>query len=197
MNTPTRPPLLARTARQLAADSGVRDGLCLHPQSPTHHSHSANPPPHHHPHTHTPPPPPHCRQELRASWLPTVEYVIDYAYTQGVERPAAPVLPEEFLGNPHAYLKQLNHGRLPYHQSERGREGKREWVWWGRGVLCVTVPMRRPCLPQAAQPLPGHHSESGGVLGGAPCPVCQHCLQRPTRTALLLWLPCPTALRHS
>lgn len=161
----------------------VTDYACTLNRPPTTHTQLIPPP---NPPTHPPPPTPHCRQELRASWKPTVEYVIDYAYTQGVERPAAPVLPEEFLGKPHAYLKQLNHGRLPYHQSERGREGKREWVWWGRGLLCVAEPMRRPCLPQAAQPLPSHHSESGGVLEGAPCPVCQHCLQRPTRTALLL-----------
>ncbi|GAB4819795.1 hypothetical protein N2152v2_006841 [Parachlorella kessleri] len=61
-------------------------------------------------------------EQLRQQgWQPRVEYVGGYVLAEGVPRPQPPVLPPEFEGRPHDYLKQLNHGSLPYHQSKPGR----------------------------------------------------------------------------
>ena len=59
----------------------------------------------------------------RAQWKPTVEYVTEYKYTAGIVPPPQPVLPQEFAGgtDPHAYIAQLNHGRLPYLESRNGK----------------------------------------------------------------------------
>ena len=54
----------------------------------------------------------------RRGWAPTVEYVTEYCLMPGVEAPPAPVLPARFRDNPHDYIKELNHGRLPYQEGE-------------------------------------------------------------------------------
>jgi len=58
---------------------------------------------------------------LRQRWHPTVEYVTEYKYTQGIVPPPAPVLPLQFRNDPHAYITTLNHGRLPYLESRNGK----------------------------------------------------------------------------
>lgn len=63
-----------------------------------------------------------CREALRASGhQPSVRYVTGYSYLGGAQCPAPAVLPREYVGRPHAYLEKLNHGRLPYIDSEQGR----------------------------------------------------------------------------
>jgi [histone H3]-lysine9 N-trimethyltransferase EHMT len=57
----------------------------------------------------------------RQKWKPTVEYVTEYKYTAGVVPPSAPVLPRQFSQNPHGYIAELNHGRLPYLESRNGK----------------------------------------------------------------------------
>jgi hypothetical protein len=57
----------------------------------------------------------------RQKWKPTVEYVTQYVYAPGIVPPAAPVLPRQFKNNPHAYIAQLNHGRLPYMEAKKGK----------------------------------------------------------------------------
>ncbi len=47
-----------------------------------------------------------------------MEYVSEYVLAEGVPKPPTPQLPEEYRGRPHDYLKELNRGSLPYHQSE-------------------------------------------------------------------------------
>lgn len=55
------------------------------------------------------------------SWLPNVEYVTSYHYAPGITPPPAPTLPSKFANDPHGYIMELNHGRLPYLESRNGK----------------------------------------------------------------------------
>jgi len=57
----------------------------------------------------------------RQRWQPIVEYITEYKYTAGIVPPPAPVLPLQFINDPHAYIAALNHGRLPYLESRNGK----------------------------------------------------------------------------
>ena len=47
-----------------------------------------------------------------------MEYVTEYRYAAGVKPPAPATLPQRYAGDPHAYVRHLNHDRLPYLESE-------------------------------------------------------------------------------
>ena len=53
--------------------------------------------------------------------MPSVEYVTSYHYASGVTAPPVPTLPSNFAEDPHGYIMQLNHGRLPYVESRNGK----------------------------------------------------------------------------
>ena len=55
-----------------------------------------------------------CSDQLREQgYAASVEYVTRYELYEGVPQPAPAVLPPQFADNPHAYLRQLNHVRVP------------------------------------------------------------------------------------